>query len=45
MSDFNILYRLGKTNKATDTLSQHPVDPDYEIESVSDNDSEDPVML
>ena len=43
--DFNILYRSGKTNKAADALSQCPVDPEYEMESVSDNDSEDPVML
>ena len=43
--DFNILYRSGKINKATDALSQCPVDPDLDMESVSDNDSEDPVML
>ena len=43
--DFNILYRLGKTNKATDALSRHPVNPDYEIEYVSNNDSEDSVTL
>ena len=43
--NFNILYRLGKTNKATDALSQCPENPEFEMESVSDNDSEDPVML
>ena len=43
--DFNILYRLSKTNKATEALSWHPGNPDCEMESASDNDSEDPVML
>ena len=43
--DFNILYRLGRTNKANVALSQCQVDPDFERESVSDNDSEDPVIL
>ena len=36
---------MGKTNKAIDALSQNPVGPDIEMESVSDNDSKDPVML
>ena len=43
--DFNILYRSGKTIKATDALSHGPVDPELEMEGVSDNNSEDPVML
>ena len=43
--DFNIQYRSGKTNKAADVLSWHPVDTDFEMESISDNDNEDPVML
>ena len=43
--NFNILYRSGKTNKAHDALSWHLVNPDSEMESVSDNDREDPVML
>ena len=42
---FNILNQLGKTNKAADALSLQPVNPDCEMESVSDNDSENPVML
>ena len=43
--DFNILYRFGKTKNAADALSQCPVNPDCKMESVSDNDSEDPAML
>ena len=43
--DFNMLYRLGRTNKANDALSQHPVKPQGKLESGSDTDSEDPVML
>ena len=39
--NFNILYRLSKTDKAIDALGQHAVDPDLEMESVSDNDSEE----
>ena len=42
---FKIQYRLGKTNKAADALSQCPVDPDIEMESISDNDSEDLVVF
>ena len=42
---FNIQYWLGKTNKAADTLSQCPVNSDFVIESTSDNDGEDPVIL
>ena len=45
LSYFKILYRLGKTNKAADALSQCPGEPEFEMVSVSDNDSEDPVML
>ena len=43
--DFIILYRSGKPNKAADVLSLHPVDPDFKMNGVSDNDSKDPVML
>ena len=42
--DFNIIYRLGKTNKAADALSQCP-EPNCKLESNSDSDSDDPVML
>ena len=42
--DFNIIYRSGKTNQATDALSQHP-EPNCKLESDSDSDSDDPVML
>ena len=38
--DFKIQYRLGKINKATDALSQCPVDPDFKMESKRDNDSD-----
>ena len=38
--DFNIIYRPGKTNQATDALSQCP-EPNCKLES----DSDDPVML
>ena len=43
--DFNIVYRLGRTNKATDALSWCPVEPNCKLESESDTDSEDPVVL
>ena len=44
--DFNIIYRSGKTNQATDALSQHP-EPNCKLESDDDsgNDSSDPVVL
>ena len=44
--DFNIIYRSGKFNQATDALSRCP-EPNYKLESDddSDNDSSDPVML
>ena len=43
--DFNIIYRLGKSNKAADALSWHP-EPNCKLESDdSDNDSNDPVVL
>ena len=42
--DFNIIYRSGKSNKAADTLSQHP-EPNCRLESDSDSDSDDPVVL
>ena len=40
--DFNIIYRTGNTNQATDALSQHP-EPNFKLES--DSDSDDLVML
>ena len=43
--DFNIQYRLGKTNKGTDALYWGPADTDIEMESISDNVSEDTVVL
>ena len=43
--DFNIIYRSGKSNQATDALSWCP-EPNCKLESDdSDNDSDDPVML
>ena len=45
LSDFNIIYILGRTNKATEALSWHPVEPNCKLESYSDTDSEDLVML
>ena len=43
--DFNIVYRSGRTNKDTDTLSQCPVKPNCTFESESDNNNKDPVVL
>ena len=40
--EFNIIYRSGKTNQATDALSQHP---EWNCRLESDSDSDDPVML
>ena len=42
--DFNIIYRSGKTNQAADALSWHP-EPNCKLESGSDSNSDDPVML
>ena len=42
--DLNIIYRLGRTNQATDTLSQCP-EPNCKLESDSDSNSDDPVVL
>ena len=42
--DFNIIYRLGKTNQAADALSQCP-EPNCNLESDSDSNSDDPVVL
>ena len=42
--DFNIIYRSGKTNQATDALSWCP-EPNCKLESDSDSNSEDPVVL
>ena len=42
--DFNIIYRLGKTNQTADALSQCPR-PNCKLESDSDSNSDDPVML
>ena len=43
-STFNIIYRSGKTNQATDALSLHP-GPNCKLESDSENNSDYPVML
>ena len=42
--DYNIIYRSSRTKKATDALSQHP-ESNCKLESDSDTDSDDPVML
>ena len=42
--DFNIIYRSGKTNQATDALSQCP-EPNCKLESDSDSNSDDPLIL
>ena len=42
--NYNIIYRLGRTNRAADALSWHP-EPNCKLESDSDNDSDDRVML
>ena len=42
--DYNIIYRLGRTNKATDALHQCP-ELNCKLESDSDTDSDDPVVL
>ena len=44
--DFNIIYRSGKSNQATDALSWHP-EPNCKLESDDDNDNEssNPVVL
>ena len=42
--DYNIIYRLGRTNKATDALSWHP-EPNCKLQSDSDTISGDPVMF
>ena len=42
--DFNITYRLGKTNQAADALGSCP-EPNCKLESDSDSNSDDPVML
>ena len=42
--NFNIIYRSGKTNQATDALSQCP-EPNCRLESDSDSNSDDPVLL
>ena len=43
--DFNIIYRLDRTNKATDALSQCPVEPNCKLGSESHTNSKDPVVL
>ena len=43
--NFNIVYRLGRTNKATSALSQCPVEAKCKLESENDTDSKDPVVL
>ena len=42
--NFNIIYRSGKTNQATDALNQCP-EPNCKLESDSDSNSDDPVLL
>ena len=42
--NYNVIYKLGKTNKATETLSWCP-EPNCKLESDSDTNSNDPVML
>ena len=42
--DFNIVHISGRTNKATDALSEY-AEPNCKLESDSDTDSDDPVML
>ena len=42
--DFNIIYRSGKTNQATDALSRCP-EPNCRLESDSNSNSDDPVIL
>ena len=42
--DFNIIYRSGKTNQAADALSRCP-EPNCRLESDSDSNSDDPVIL
>ena len=42
--NFNIIYRSGKTNQAANTLSQCP-EPNCRLESDSDSNSDEPVML
>ena len=42
--DFNIIYRLGKTNQAADALSWCP-EPNCKLDSDSDSNSDDPVVL
>ena len=42
--DFNIIYRLGRTNQSADALSWCP-EPNCKLESDSDSNSDDPVVL
>ena len=42
---FNIQYHLGKTDKAADVFSWHPVNAEFKMEGDSNNDSEDQVVL
>ena len=44
LCDYNIIYRLGRSNKAADALSQCP-EPNSKLESDSDTDSDNPVVL
>ena len=43
--DFNIIYRLGITNKDADALSQHPVEQNCKLESNTDTKSKDPPFV
>ena len=42
--NYNIIYRPGRTNKAADALNWHP-EPNFKLESDSDTNSDDWVML
>ena len=42
--DYNIIYRLGRTNNAADALTWCP-EPNCKLESISNTDSDDPVVL
>ena len=43
--NFNTQYHMGKTNKATNTLSQYPINQELEQKGNSDNVSKDLAVL